>query len=211
MGMKDRNLTQIVFTDIREKILNYQLPPGGKISDKNIADRMEISRSPVRQALFRLVEQGLLEARHNRGFVVKVFSDKEIEDLYILREALELKAIELAIENLTPEIENALKNLLEQLKTSCEEQDVAGITIVDWKFHNQIIEASQNLLMIDFFKGLQDRIKIAFPHQKTPGSILGVIYDEHKQITDNLIYRNPDGAKYAMSSHIRDALRFSLD
>ena len=208
--MKNRDLTNIVFNRIRKKILNFQLLPGVKISDNTIAQEMNISRSPVRQALFRLTEQGLLESRHNRGFMVKTFTAKEVEDLHVLRETLELKAIELIMDHLTDEIAAGFESCLEGLKPLIENDDLVGITDIDWQFHNLIIEGSQNTLMIDFYQSLQDRIKISFPHIQTPGSVLWVIYEEHKQIADNILNRNPDGAKFAMSRHIQEALAIRL-
>ena len=209
--MKNRNLTSIVFNDIRGKILNYQLLPGNRISDTEIAERMNISRSPVRQALFRLAEHGLLESRHNRGFIVKVFSAKEIKDLHVLREALELSAIDLVIENMTRDTAQRLKNAVEELKPLIDQNNVAEITRIDWQFHNLIINGGANTLMIDLYRSLQDRIKISFPHLQTPGPVMWEIYNEHKQILDNILYKNAAGAKYAMSNHIRGALGINLD
>jgi DNA-binding GntR family transcriptional regulator len=209
--MKNRDLTNAVFNTIRDRILRFELLPGVKISDKEIAESMQISRSPVRQALFRLAEHGLVETKYNRGFIVKLISAKEVEDLHVLREALEVRAIDLVIENLTDDTADRFNAYVEGLKPLIEKNDVPGITEIDWAFHNLIIETSQNTLMIDFFRTLQDRIKISFPHLQTPGSTLWEIYKEHKEIADNILYRNPDGAKYAISKHIMDALTIRLD
>jgi len=209
--MKNKNLTEIVFNDIRDKILGFQLLSGNKISDKEIAESMEISRSPVRQALFRLAENGLVESRHNRGFVVKQFSVQEIKDLHILRKTLELGAIDLVIENLTDETARKLTHTVEALKSPIETADIPGITAIDWEFHNLIIEGGQNTLMIDFYRTLQDRIKIAFPHLQTQGPIMWEIYNEHKEILDNILYKNPDGARYALAGHIMGALEINLE
>jgi DNA-binding GntR family transcriptional regulator len=208
--MKNRNLTSIVFDDIRNKILNYRLLPGNRISDTEIAEAMNISRSPVRQALFRLAEHGLIESRHNRGFIVKVFSAKEIEDLHVLREALELSAIDLVVKNMTRDTAQGLQHAVDRLKPLIDQNDIAEITRIDWQFHNLIIKGGGNTLMIGFYRSLQDRIKISFPHLQTPGPAMWEIYDEHKQILDNILYKNTAGARYAMSSHLRGALEINL-
>lgn len=208
--MKNRNLTSIVFNEIRNKILNYQLLPGNRISDTEIAGKMNISRSPVRQALFRLAEHGLIESRHNRGFIVKIFSAKEIEDLHVLRQALELSAIDLVIENMTQDAAQGLQNAVDRLKPLIDKNNLAEITRIDWEFHNLIIKGGGNTLMIDFYRSLQDRIKISFPHLQTPGPAMWEIYDEHKQILDNILHKNMAGAKYAMSKHLQGALEINL-
>ena len=78
-----------VYSDLRSRIVNFTLLPGDRVSDKEIANELAISRTPVREALVRLSGEGLVQAIPNRGFRVKVFTLKEIEDLYTFRESLE--------------------------------------------------------------------------------------------------------------------------
>ena len=93
VDMNKRALTHESLLWLKKQILTFKLLPGVRISDKEVAEQLGISCSPVREALIHLAEQGLVEGRHNRGFTVKMFSIKEIEDLYTLRATLESMAV----------------------------------------------------------------------------------------------------------------------
>ena len=85
-----------------------------KISDKEVALKMAISRTPVREALVRLSEQGLVRFHHNRGFKVRSFTPKDVDNLYTLRESLERLAVRQAIANLNNDRIQALKSLVDK-------------------------------------------------------------------------------------------------
>ncbi|MCG8615762.1 MAG: GntR family transcriptional regulator, partial [Desulfobacterales bacterium] len=133
--MKNRNLTNRVYHDVRNRILNFQLLPGAKVSDKDIAQQMGISRSPVRQALFRLAEQGLLQTRPNKGFVVKVYSPEELQDLFVFREAMEVKAIDLAVKKLTDRDIDRLNRQVDTYLVSIGKNDIWKLNQMDRAIH----------------------------------------------------------------------------
>ena len=107
--MTKRKLTKTVYEIVKSSILTFRYLPGLKISDDEIAREIGISRTPVREALNRLAEQGLLESRPNRGFWVKTFSEKEVIDLYTLRASLECLAVELVSKKMNAKIGKSLK------------------------------------------------------------------------------------------------------
>ena len=111
--MNKKDLPSEVYALIRTRILNFSILPGVKLSDKDLAEELGISRTPVREALIRLAGHGLVQSLHNRGFSVREFTVKEVEDIYTLREALELLAVKLAMKNLDKEKIQVLQKLLD--------------------------------------------------------------------------------------------------
>src|SRR5436190_9668168 len=95
------NLSTRVYDEIKDLILCNEILPGQKLHHQQLSERLGVSRTPVREALTRLVQEGYVSFLPNRGFTCKEIRMQEAEELYDLREALEAFAVEKAIENLT--------------------------------------------------------------------------------------------------------------
>src|SRR5262247_3233434 len=106
------NLSARVYNQIKNLILYNEIMPGQKLHHQQLSERLGVSRTPVREALTRLVQEGYVSFLPNRGFTCKEIRMQEAEELYELREALEAFAVEKAIENLT---DSALDRLREKM------------------------------------------------------------------------------------------------
>src|SRR5919109_3979579 len=106
------NLSAQVYNQIKSLILCNEVLPGQKLHHQQLSERLGVSRTPVREALTRLVQEGYVSLLPNRGFTCKEIRLQEAEELYELREALEAFAVEKAIENLT---DNAFHELAKKL------------------------------------------------------------------------------------------------
>lgn len=205
-----QNLSTKVSAKIRNRILNFTLPPGIKISDEAIARELGISRTPVREALNRLAAEGLVEARLNRGFCVRVFDNKEVKDIYVLRERLETLAVELAIDNLDEPKRNTLIELLDSFPAFIEAKDLSGFNNVDEKFHDLIALYSDNSALYTVLKNLQGKIRLIrrFDHLR-PGS-LEEAYEDHLDILNSILSGDVNGAVQKMSSHIINSIQIVM-
>src|SRR5919108_2792229 len=103
------NLSARVYDQIKNLILCNEVLPGQKLHHQELSERLGVSRTPVREALTRLVQEGYVSLLPNRGFTCKEIRIQEAEELYDLREALEAFAVEKAIENLTGGALDALR------------------------------------------------------------------------------------------------------
>jgi len=97
----NENLSARVYSQIKQLILCNEIMPGQKLHHQQLSERLGVSRTPVREALTRLVQEGYVSFLPNRGFTCKEIRLQEAEELYELREALDAFAVEKAIENLT--------------------------------------------------------------------------------------------------------------
>ncbi len=203
----NRPNTLAVLEYIRSRILNFSFLPGVKISDDEIAKILGTSRTPVREALNRLAEQRLVESRPNRGFVVKVFTRKEVADHYMLREALECLAVRLAIQSITREEIKSLKGLLATYPAIMKSHDIARFNEVDERFHDLIALYSGNVALHEAVRNLHGRIRIIRRYDHIRATSFQETYEEHQLILDYVVRKDVRRAVKLMSSHILNSMK----
>jgi len=206
-----RITTAGVISYIRDRILNFSLLPGVKISDQEVAEVFQISRSPVRIALTRLVEQGLVEYHPNRGFTVKVFTRKEVQDYYQLRESLETMAVRLAIESIGDEQINTLDSLLKTYPALIEADDIVRFNECDEQFHELIALYSNNNALHRAIQNLRGVIRIMRRYDHLRPGNMQIALKQHQLILKHMVKRDVGKAEEAMSSHIRMAMHQVMD
>ncbi len=197
-----RIITTAALNYIKGRILNFSLLPGVKISDEEIAKVLGTSRSPVREALNRLVEQGLAEYRPNRGFTVKVFTRKEVADHYVLREALECLAVRLATQSMGREKIKSLEDLLATYPAIMKSQDIARFNECDERFHDLIALYSNNAALHGALQNLHGKIRIIRRYDHLRAGSFQNTFEEHQLILKHMVRKNIEEAVKLMSYHI---------
>jgi DNA-binding GntR family transcriptional regulator len=156
-----------VVARLREDILSGRYRPGDRLNESAIAREFQISRIPVREALFELREIGLVMNRERRGMFVTQLSEDEIRQINAVRILLEAEAFRLAASKMTPKIAAALKNIVEKME-SVGEGNVAEAAALDLEFHRTIWAASGNeyidtllepLAALSFSHNLLERVR----------------------------------------------------
>lgn len=204
--MKSEGSSTKVYNAVKKKILTFQVLPGGKISDAQVAKSMGKSRTPVREALNRLSKDGLVTARQNRGFSVKSFTKKEMEDLCHLRETLEKFAVKLTINKLNQKKSIALKKTVDRYYEMYKTQNLQGANSADLKFHDLIAKYSGNKALYETIRTLADKIVLARRYYLYSALDLQEAYEEHKKIAEFILARETKKAEKAMSKHIMSAI-----
>lgn len=210
VDMRKSDLAQEVLTRLKAQILTFKLLPGVRISDKDVAEELGISRTPVREALIHLAEQGLVEARHNRGFTVKVFSIKEIEDLYTLRATLESMAVGLTTRSMDPEKEKSLRSILSTYPALMRAHDVVGFNDADEAFHDLIAAYSNNQLLLQTLKSLQGQVRIVRRYDHLRSTSFQETYDEHEEILNWMVRGESNRAQKAVARHILRSMKIII-
>jgi len=172
---------------------------------------MGISRTPVREALVRLSEHELVQARPNRGFTVKVFTIKEVEDLYNMCEALEVLAVRLAIQNLDDEKARTIRKLIDGYLPLMEANDLVKFNNVDQTFHDLIAFYSGNSFLTQTLRSLHDQVRIVRRYEHLRAGSFQETYEEHRQIFDHMVLGETTKAKAAMSRHILRSMKVILN
>jgi DNA-binding GntR family transcriptional regulator len=132
-----------VVARLREDILSGRYKPGDRLNESAIAREFQISRIPVREALFELREIGLVMSRERRGMFVTQLSEDEIEQINAVRILLEAEAFRLAARKMTPKVAATLKGIVDKME-SVGEENVAEAAALDLEFHRTIWAASGN-------------------------------------------------------------------
>ncbi len=139
-----RNLTEEAYQQIKGFILRSEIYPRQKIIIEDLSKQMGISRTPIREAMSRLVKEGYVNQILNRGFFVKEITVEEVEELYGAREALEPYLAEEAAGRATPAQIQQLDGLLKEYGEFVERRPIRGRRLLDLGFHTKVAEIAGN-------------------------------------------------------------------
>jgi DNA-binding GntR family transcriptional regulator len=198
------NLSARVYNQIKNLILCNEIMPGQKLHHQQLSERLGVSRTPVREALTRLVQEGYVSFLPNRGFTCKEIRMQEAEELYELREALEAFAVEKAIANLTAAALARLRAKMNSYGRDVQNRFTRERLMFDQEVHLAIAELAGNETLMSTLNHVFERIVLK---RRTDG-----LYDparglaahqEHLQVLDAIERRDADKAVAVLRSHIQ--------
>jgi DNA-binding GntR family transcriptional regulator len=200
-----RELNQRAYDEIRRRILNGEFIPSSPISEYQLAAELHFSRTPVREALKRLEEEGLVWSIPNKGTFIAELSAQDIMEIYQVREGLEGMAAHIAAEQMSDKDIQLLEkeiDLLNELKFTGR---VDEIFQCDIRLHKLIIASTQNIRLGKFLTTLDDqmhRVRLIF--SQTPDWLQAVIQD-HTTLVEKIKAHDGIGAENAMVQHLRSS------
>ena len=149
---------EVAYQRLRAQILDNTLPPGFRALEQELADRLGISRTPVREALIRLQKEGLVEVIPRHGMQVLPVSPTDMSDIYVVLTALESAAAEIVARRAPSDAELApLAQASRDMAKALKADDLDAWAEADERFHRGLIELSGNRLLIDAVLNLWDR------------------------------------------------------
>jgi len=175
-----------VYNKLLDWIMEGFLRPGEKIVDKEIAEHMGVSRTPVREALRRLEDRGLVESAANRWTRVSKIPSKEPEMVYPIIGALEKLAVSIAVSTMTEEDFIKMEQANNELKAALAGNDPAAASKADAQFHSIILERSQNHYLIDIVEDLKIKYRRLELNYFEGLSIAESSIEEHKALISAL-------------------------
>jgi DNA-binding GntR family transcriptional regulator len=195
-------LADKIYHVLKKSIIYQEYSSGTRLVDQDIADRLGVSRTPVREAVSRLAAEGLVSVIARRGVFVTELSEKDIREIYEVRETLEVLAIRLAISILTDQDIQTLQEISSQYETGMLKDDYMACYDLDRQFHDQLLRMSGNSLLADMYKTLSGKIQISrWKHcrdrERTEKSL-----HEHELILKALKTRDVDEAILRLREHI---------
>lgn len=198
------NLSARVYHEIKGLILRNEIMPGQKLHHQELSERLGVSRTPVREALTRLVQEGYVSLLPNRGFICKEIGMQEAEELYDLREGLEAFAVEKAIENLNDEALERLRHKMELYGHDVQKRFTRERLIYDQDLHLEIVGITGNETLKRALRQVFERIILK---RKTDGLydlVRGVsAHQEHLKLLDAMRRRNIHEAVRIIRAHIQ--------
>lgn len=195
---------------LRTAIIDGRLVPGNLYSVQALADQFGVSRSPVREALIDLSQNGMVRFERNRGVRVLETSIHDLEEIFALRILLEVPATYRATRQLTPEAVASLQQELEAMRIAADADDERTMMHHDVRFHNALLVMSGNRRLAEYVERLRDLVTTK--GTSTPGRsrTLHDICDEHEAILERVVARDANSAAAAMKRHLMNTGRLLL-
>lgn len=151
----NRETTAGIIADrIRQRIMDGSFPPGSQLGEAQLATRLKVSRGPVREAMQRLIQEGVLYNERHRGVFVVSLDDDDVSDIYGARGAIERAAAVLLSRRPTPEALDQLGTLLREMAAVADDGDWSAVADLDLRFHETIVAASGSLRLARMFRTL---------------------------------------------------------
>ena len=162
-------LRDVVFNTLRQAILKGELAPGERLMEIQLANKLGVSRTPIREAIRKLELEGLVLMIPRKGAEVAQITEKNMQDVLEVRKALEELSVQLACERITPEQVEEMKMAAEDFRKVLKSGDVTKIAEADVKFHDIIFAATNNQRLITLLNNLREqmyRFRVEYLKQK---------------------------------------------
>ncbi len=195
-------LRDVVFNTLREAILKGELKPGERLMELQLAEKLGVSRTPIREAIRMLEQEGLAVTIPRRGAEVAKMTEKDMQDVLQVREALDELAASIACELITEEEMEQLEQAAEEFETATNTKDIKRIADTDMTFHDIIYHATRNPKLVNILNNLREqmyryRVEYLKDEQNYP-----VLLKEHGEILAGFRERNKDMVTDSMRKHV---------
>lgn len=200
-------LSDDVYVEIKKKILSASIINGERLYETVVAQDFAASRTPVREALMRLLEEGLLE-RQGRAYTVREISPAEMIDLYTVRQQLESLSVSIASTRMDEARMRKLEEYILLMGNALSNKDKLRFNSIDSDFHMLIAESTENRNLIDILFGIHEKVRLVRNSlaefiERLPGA-----NEEHSLILNALKRREPRVASAEMDAHIQSTIDF---
>jgi DNA-binding GntR family transcriptional regulator len=203
---KPVSLKDWAYEQIKHWILNLELQPGSPLILNDIANRMKISSTPVREALHRLEAEGLVQIRPRLGFFVSEITPDDLRNLFELRILIEGFAAEKVAPQLKTEALDELGKLVDQCSPSRDDEFSKQFLIADQKFHSFITESTHNPKLNQIMDMLHNLTQRGVALGATSFNNVQQSYAEHLRILSALRERNSEEAGRQMRTHLTSVM-----
>ena len=157
--MESRPIREIAYDVLKKAIITGEIPAGERIVETEYADRLHISRTPLREALRKLERDGLVEYVMRRGVIVHAFTTEDVDQIYTIRNSLEMLTLPYIIENATAEDIAALREKLAEMDKLMEKDDIESISPLAREFHTSLTAISGKNRILRVIEGQDEYIR----------------------------------------------------
>lgn len=195
-------LRDVVFNTLRQAILTGELKPGERLMEVQLASRLGVSRTPIREAIRKLELEGLVTMVPRRGAEVAQITEKSMNDVLEVRRAMDALCVELACERITEEELVQLKAACGQFEQAVRTRDVKKIAQADVELHDIILQATGNKRLIQLVNNLSEQMyRYRFEYIKDHSQHERLV-EEHRIIYESLVNKDKERACEAAKLHI---------
>jgi DNA-binding GntR family transcriptional regulator len=200
-----RSRADEVYEQLKRDVSDFKLVPGDRFTETEISERVGVSRTPVRQALFKLQQEGFVEVLFRSGWRVLPFDFDQFEELYDLRQILETTAVQRLCIG-APKIDQLQLDALAaiwQVSTGMRSTDPIQVALWDEAFHCALVAAAGNAEMARVHRDVTDRIRVIRRLDFTKQPRIDATYEEHAKILKAIQHKRGEQAALLLRAHIQ--------
>lgn len=191
---------------LREEILKGRLTAGMRLNENDLAQELDISRAPVREALMQLERKGLVISERYRGARVVVLAESDIEELVSLRSALEPLAWARACQTATAEDLDALDRIVDRMRESITADAHEALVLLDIEFHDRVFQAASHERLYAAWSAIVFQVALYLLRRRvTTDDYHRIVVEEHQQLVTVLRARDEATARVGITAHISAA------
>lgn len=201
--MSGSNASARAYDAIRDMTISFDIPPDARINEVELAAKLDMSRAPVREALNRLVADGLVVFEPRKGFRCRRLSVKEISDLFAVRADIETAAVREAAMSGDNKAAESLKNRWSQIIANAPTSSVEDLVTADEDFHAELVALSGNMERVRFLNNIKDRIQFVRRINLDDPERCQASLSEHLPILEAVIAGRGEEAASLLSKHLQ--------
>ena len=200
--VESRPIRDIAYEVLKHAIITGEIPAGERIVETDYAERLHISRTPLREALRKLERDGLVECVMRRGVVVRAFTLADVDEIYTIRNALEMLTLPAIIEKATPADIASLRGKLRAMDALMEAGDIEQLSPLTRAFHSQLTAICAQKRILRVIDGQDEYIRRFSAMAIRQEDRLTAAHQEHYALVDLVEKRDLEGLRKLMYQHI---------
>lgn len=208
---RKRKSIETLYTEIKTMMYNQDLAPGQKLILQDLARHLNVSTTPLLQALHRLENAKLVRYEKNKGFIIAEITEIEARQLYQAREALEIYLLPFLIDNLTPESIGEIRKSFRALKKSTALTNRRKMMMTDADFHLALAKASGNQVVVELLETVMERIYLKYRAEYLTEERIEKVIVEHRELLEYLNDKNEKKAIRLVRNHIREGMDHMIE
>ena len=208
---ESRPIREVAYEVLKKAIITGEIPAGERIVETDYADRLHISRTPLREALRELERDGLVEYVMRRGVVVRAFTIEDVREIYTIRNALEMLTLPAIIDNATPENIASLREKLAEMDRLQEKDDVEGLSPLARAFHWELTSISGQKRILRVIGGQDEYIRRFSAMAIRQENRRQAAHQEHHRLVDYVEAKDLDRFTELTRKHIERSMENCLE
>ncbi len=209
--LQSSSLTTVVQQEIERAILAGEYAPGSKLIEATLAEKMGVSRGPVREAFRMLEEAGLVRNEKNRGVFVRDIPIDEAVEIFDLRAAMdELVGRQLA-QHITPAGLKEIKGLVDAMEKAVKTEDAYNYHLLNLRFHDRLVEMAGNRKLTAIYRKLIKELSLFRRLNLADGWLMPISAGEHRDIVKAIASGDADKAGRAMFDHVMESKERTIE
>lgn len=208
----DRQATAaIIASTIRARILDGTFAPGMQLGEAQLAERLQVSRGPVREAMQRLIQEGLLRGERHRGVFVISPGPSDVEDIYRARGAVEREAALAVVRSRPPAVLDRLREIVTEMGSAARTGEWMSVARLDLAFHETLVEGSGSPRLVRMFRTLAAETQVCLNALEGAYPTRRPLVAEHRRLLRALIAGEEEHVTAKLEEHFSHAVRHLSD